>query len=205
MEKMVALRSLYRSVRSVAVNRQLLCHPPRQHYTSYSTGAAARRTLSNISPLMTEHHSSVWFLMIKVVTDDYGSWGVGSRRFLHGESLNTATIQYLYDRIEEEAPDRLEKYAFEMHDYLMEEGLEEEANRLFKPFLQKKRAKVPAVAVLTLMMHTFLSSGETDKAVKVLSHMSATGVSPSTFTYFILVASLAIAATSNSDPGPALR
>ncbi|KAK9933550.1 hypothetical protein M0R45_020744 [Rubus argutus] len=190
MGKMVALRSLCRSVRSVAFNRQLLRHPPRQHYSSYSTGAVAR-TLFNISPPTAKHLSS----------DDYGSWGLGSRRFSHGKSFDSATIQHLFNHIQEEMPDRLEKFAFEMHDFLMKEGLEEEAKRLFKPlFVQKKRAKVPAVAVLTLMMNTYLSSGQTDKALKVHSHMLATGVSPSTYTYTLLVASLAIAATSDSDP-----
>ncbi|KAK9903128.1 hypothetical protein M0R45_001267 [Rubus argutus] len=181
MEKTVVLRSLYRSVRSVAVNWELLRHPPRQHYSSYSTGSVAR-TLFNISPPTAKHLSSY-------------------RRFSHGKSFDSATIHHLFNHIQEDLPDRLEKFAFEMHDFLMKEGLEEEAKRLFKPlFVQKKRAKVPAVAVLTLMMNTYLSSGQTDKALKVHSHMLATGVSPSTYTYTLLVASLAIAATSDSDP-----
>ena len=48
-----------------------------------------------------------------------------------------------YGQIEENMPEKLESFAFEMHDFLKNEGFVEEANRLLKPLIEKNWPKLP--------------------------------------------------------------
>ncbi|XP_004298074.1 PREDICTED: pentatricopeptide repeat-containing protein At4g19440, chloroplastic-like [Fragaria vesca subsp. vesca] len=92
--------------------------------------------------------------------------------------------------------DGLEQYAFRMFDYLRQEGLADEANQIFRPLLQKKRANVPAVAVFTYMIDALLTSGDTNMALNVYRYILATGVTPSSFTCNVLILGLSVAAWS---------
>lgn len=86
-----------------------------------------------------------------------------------------------------------------MFDYLRQEGLADEANQIFRPLLQKKRANVPAVAVFTYMIDALLTSGDTNMALNVYRYILATGVTPSSFTCNVLILGLSVAAWSDSN------
>ncbi|XP_040374700.1 pentatricopeptide repeat-containing protein At1g63130, mitochondrial-like [Rosa chinensis] len=104
----------------------------------------------------------------------------------------------MFEKIQVDLNDSLVKYAFEMFDSMKDEGLADEANKIFKPFLQIE-SRVPAVAVFTYMIDGLLNTGQTNMALNVYRYMLATGVTPSSYTYNLLIVGLTVAAQSDTN------
>ncbi|PRQ38975.1 putative pentatricopeptide [Rosa chinensis] len=126
-----------------------------------------------------------------------GFWEVGD----HVKSCSKdydVYVQQMFEKIQVDLNDSLVKYAFEMFDSMKDEGLADEANKIFKPFLQIE-SRVPAVAVFTYMIDGLLNTGQTNMALNVYRYMLATGVTPSSYTYNLLIVGLTVAAQSDTN------
>lgn len=84
----------------------------------------------------------------------------------------------------------LSNFAFTLFEALVNIGLNEEANDLFKPLLET--AILPDEAVFTIVIHIYGASKTKGDALKAYEHMLAYGITPSSCTYNILIATLAL-------------
>ncbi|PRQ61036.1 putative pentatricopeptide [Rosa chinensis] len=90
--------------------------------------------------------------------------------------------------------DDLNEYAIQIFNSMANDDLLDEAKELFKPL--SDQGVLPDVAALTIVIGEYAFAGEIKAALKVYQRMLATGVSPTSHTYTLLIMALV---TDSSD------
>ncbi|XP_061988390.1 putative pentatricopeptide repeat-containing protein At1g12700, mitochondrial [Rosa rugosa] len=81
--------------------------------------------------------------------------------------------------------DSLNRNAIIMFNSMANHGMVHEARELFKPVTEP--ATLPEVAVFTFVILVYAHAGKTKAALKVYHHMLSTGVTPTAYTYTVLI------------------
>ncbi|PRQ17268.1 putative pentatricopeptide [Rosa chinensis] len=84
----------------------------------------------------------------------------------------------------------LSKCAFDLFNALVRTGLNEEARELFKPLLET--AILPDEAIFTIVIHIYGAGNIMGHALKAYRHMLSYGITPSSCTYNLLIATLSL-------------